>query len=46
MPHVLAVPELRVVAIDLPSGVAADDGQIPTVAIRADLTCGYRFDEA
>jgi len=31
-------PELRVVAIDLPSGVAADDGQIPTVAIRADLT--------
>lgn len=30
--------DLRVVAIDLPSGVAADDGQVATVAIRADLT--------
>lgn len=30
--------DLRVVAIDLPSGVGADDGQVPTVAIRADLT--------
>ncbi|MCX7860931.1 MAG: NAD(P)H-hydrate dehydratase [Chloroflexus sp.] len=30
--------DLRVIAIDLPSGVAADDGQVATVAIRADLT--------
>ncbi|WP_322487059.1 NAD(P)H-hydrate dehydratase [Chloroflexus sp.] len=30
--------DLRVVAIDLPSGVAADDGQVATIAIRADLT--------
>ncbi len=30
--------DLRVLAIDLPSGVAADDGQVATVAIRADVT--------
>lgn len=30
--------DLRVLAIDLPSGVAADDGQVATVAVRADVT--------
>jgi len=30
--------DLRVLAIDLPSGVSADNGEVSTVAIRADVT--------
>ncbi|ACL26095.1 bifunctional ADP-dependent NAD(P)H-hydrate dehydratase/NAD(P)H-hydrate epimerase [Chloroflexus aggregans] len=30
--------DLRVLSIDIPSGVAADDGRVATVAIKADLT--------
>ncbi|RMD77554.1 MAG: NAD(P)H-hydrate epimerase, partial [Chloroflexi bacterium] len=30
--------DLRILSIDIPSGVAADDGRVATVAIKADLT--------
>ncbi len=35
-------PQTQVLAIDLPSGVNADDGRVATVAVQADLTvaCG------
>jgi ADP-dependent NAD(P)H-hydrate dehydratase / NAD(P)H-hydrate epimerase len=40
--HRRPAPQTHVLAIDLPSGVNADDGRVPTVAVRADLTvaCG------
>ena len=34
-------PELLVVAVDLPSGLDADDGSVPGVAVRADLTVTF-----
>lgn len=37
---------VRVIAIDIPSGVNADDGAVPGEAVRADLTVTFAFRKA
>jgi len=36
-----ARPEIRVVAVDVPSGIDADDGSVPGAAVTADITVTF-----